>query len=65
MSTAIIHGMLLHPWGHWIVTKPGYGQSYWWPDMNMLSDWETARTFGKFPFHGLACTHEHPIGPLI
>jgi hypothetical protein len=30
-STAIIHGMLLHPWGHWIVTKPGYGQSYWWP----------------------------------
>ncbi len=44
-----IHGgtELLHPWGHGIVTKPGYGQSYWWPDINMLSNWETARTFGK------------------
>jgi len=49
-STAIIHGMLLHPWGNWIVTKPGYGQSYWWPDIKYVKRLRNSKNFWKNSF---------------
>ncbi len=49
-STAIIHGMLLHPWGNWIVTKPGYGQSYWWPNIKYVKRLRNSKNFWKNSF---------------